>query len=254
MSRILKTGETVAGGDKVAVYQMQTETRPSAKPQGITVERGIKSELEVLSEETQKILDEARKKAEEAAAKVLEEAYSKRDNLVNTAYEEADRIKISAREEGYQKGLERASSDIHAELDRLRQSVEEIRMQLSRFERETEEKIAELALFIAEKILTKQMEEDNSVIAAIVEKAVLSERDKNEIIIHITDQSTKLIDQLEERLEPLRDKVSGTIKMKTEDEPPGYVRIETEEGIIDASVYTQLENLREQLAQLAGKE
>ena len=42
--------------------------------------------------------------------------------------------------------------------------------------------------------------------------------------------------------------------MKTEDEPPGYVRIETEEGIIDASVYTQLENLREQLAQLAGKE
>ena len=42
--------------------------------------------------------------------------------------------------------------------------------------------------------------------------------------------------------------------MKPEDELPGYARIETEEGIIDVSVYTQLENLREQLALLAGKE
>lgn len=254
MSRILKNGETIAGEDKVAVYQMQTETQPSMKPQGITAERGIKSELEVLSEETQKILDDTRKRAEDAAAKVLEEAYSKRDKLVNTAYEEAERIKTSAQEEGYQKGLERACSDMRAEFEQLSQSVEEIREQMSRFEQETEEKIAQLALSIAEKILTKRMEEDNSVIVAMVEKAVLSERDKNEIIIHITDKSMKLIDQLEQRLEPLRDKVSGTIKMKTEDEPPGYVRIETEEGIIDASVYTQLENLREQLAQLAGKE
>lgn len=238
----------------MAAYHMETESKPSTKPQGITVERGIRSEMEILTEETQRILEDARRNADKAAAKVLEEAYATRDKLVNNAYEEAERIKTCAKEEGYQKGLEQACQEVRTELDSFRESVEEIKSQLLQYEQETEGKITHLALAIAEKILTKRMEEDNSVIADMVQKAVLSERDKSEIVIHITDKSTKLIDQLEQRLEPLRDKVSGTIKMKTEDEPPGYARIETEEGILDASVYTQLENLKEQLAQLAGKE
>ena len=172
----------------------------------------------------------------------------------DTAYEEAERIKKNAQEEGYRKGIEQSCGEIAAELATLRQSVEEMGQQLAVYEQETEDKIIKLTLDVAEKILTRRIEDDNTIIADIVEKAVLSERDKNDIIIHITDKSSKLVDNLEQRLEPLREKVSGTIKMKPEDEPPGYARIETEEGIIDVSVYTQLENLREQLALLAGKE
>lgn len=251
---MLKTEQTVAGGEKVAVYQTQTESQSSMNQQNGARERGIKSELELLSEEKQKILDAAKSQAEKFAAGILEEAYSKRDKLVNTAYEEAERIRKNAEEAGYQKGIEQSCQEIEAELAALKQSVEEIRQQMAVYEQETEEKIVTLSLSMAEKILTKKMEDDGAVIADMVEKAVLSERDKSEIIIHITDQSSRLIDQLEQRLEPLKEKISGTIKLKPEDEPPGYARIETEEGIIDASVYTQLENLREQLALLAGKE
>ena len=252
MSRVLKTGQTVAGGAKVGVYQPQIEVQPSQEQQN--GERTIKSELELLSEEKQKILDTARSQAEKFAAGILEEAYSKRDKLVNTAYEEAERIKKNAQEEGYRKGIDQSCGEIAAELATLRQSVEEMGQQLAVYEQETEDKIIKLTLDVAEKILTRRIEDDNTIIADIVEKAVLSERDKNDIIIHITDKSSKLVDNLEQRLEPLREKVSGTIKMKPEDEPPGYARIETEEGIIDVSVNTQLENLREQLALLAGKE
>lgn len=254
MSRVLKTGQTVSEGNKVAVSQMQTEARPSMNQQDGVRERGVRSELELLSEEKQKILDAARDQAEKFAAGILEEAYFKRDKLVNAAYEEAERIKKSAHEEGILKGIEQSRGEIRTELANLRQSVAEMGEQLASFEQETEEKVTELSLAVAEKILTKRMEDDNAVIVDMVEKAVLSERDKSLLIIHITDKSARLTDQLEQRLEPLREKLSGTIKMKTEDEPPGYVRIETEEGIVDASVYTQLENLREQLALLAGKE
>lgn len=233
---------------------MQTESQPSMNLQDGTRERGIRSELELLSEEKQKILDIARNQAEKLAAEILEEAYFKRDKLVNAAYEEAERIKKNAHEEGILKGIEQSQGEIGTELASLRQSVEEMGRRLAAYEQETEEKITELSLAAAEKILTKHMEDDNAVIVDMVEKAVLSERDKSLLIIHITDKSARLIDQLEQRLEPLREKLSGTIKVKPEDESPGYVRIETEEGIIDASVYTQLENLREQLALLAGKE
>ncbi|MFR2848482.1 MAG: hypothetical protein ACLTC4_15730 [Hungatella hathewayi] len=76
MSRVLKTGQTVAGGAKVGVYQPQIEVQPSQEQQN--GERTIKSELELLSEEKQKILDTARSQAEKFAAGILEEAYSKR--------------------------------------------------------------------------------------------------------------------------------------------------------------------------------
>ena len=78
----------------------------------------------------------------------------------------------------------------------------------------------------------------------------MSERDKNEITVHLSDDSIALVEELERRLEPLRDRNGGYVRIRPEQQPPGYVQIETEEGIVDASVFVQLENLKRQLAEL----
>lgn len=63
-----------------------------------------------------------------------------------------------------------------------------------------------------------------------------------------------LVEVLEKRLEPLKDKMGGVLRIKPESRPPGFVQIETEEGIVDASLDVQLDNLKRQLTALTSQE
>ena len=113
--------------------------------------------------------------------------------------------------------------------------------------------IVELSLDIAGKILEKRIEEDSGEMAELVKKAIQSERDKKKIDIHISAKALELAEALEKELEPLQEKYGGTIKVKKEECPLDRVRIETSDGILDASVFRQLEQLKCQLASLEGQ-
>ena len=89
--------------------------------------------------------------------------------------------------------------------------------------------------------------------AELVKKAIQSERDKKKIDIHISAKALELAEALEKELEPLQEKYGGTIRVKKEECPPDRVRIETSDGILDASVFRQLEQLKCQLASLEGQ-
>ena len=107
---------------------------------------------------------------------------------------------------------------------------------------------------MAEKILRKKVEYDEAELADMVAGAVLSERDKENITVHIPEDAVGLVEALEKRLEPLRDKMGGVLRIKTESRPPGFVQVETEEGIVDASLDVQLDNLKKQLMALNSRE
>ena len=180
----------------------------------------------------------------------MEDAYAQRDKIVNTAAKQAEHIKEEARKEGYEAGIAEAGTEIASQLSDIRSCVKDIEEQMGQQARELQEQLAGISLKIAEKILCKALKEDDAAIAELVERAVLSERDKRNIVVHLSDRSLELVEALEKKLEPLREKNDGFLRIKTEDQPPGYVQIETEEGIVDASVFVQLENLKAQLAAL----
>lgn len=48
--------------------------------------------------------------------------------------------------------------------------------------------------------------------------------------------------------------MGGVLRIKPESRPPGFVQIETEEGIVDASLDVQLDNLKRQLTALTSQE
>ena len=204
----------------------------------------------LISEEKRKILEHARSQAEQSAARILEEAYAQRDKIVNTALAEAERLKKQAEEEGYEDGINRAEADISTGLVRIGQAVEQAGRRLEEHSEEIKAGITEIALMIAEKILQREVDAGRAGLADLVEQAVLSEWDKNEITVHLSDDSIALVEELERRLEPLRDRNGGYVRIRPEQQQPGYVQIETEEGIVDASVFVQLENLKRQLAEL----
>lgn len=255
LSRILKSGQTVTGSHRVGVYQSQ----PADKPGGGYLEKEEKARDEIktgyalISEEKRRILEHARHQAEQSAAEILEEAYAQRDKIVNTASEEAERIRRQAGQEGYEAGLWQSEEEIAAMLAELGGSIEEIRTQAVEGIQKIEDKTADMSLLIAEKILKKRVEEDSTEIAEMAREAVYSVRDQSNIVVHVSGRSLKLIELLEEKLEPLRENAGRSVRIKPEDQPPGYVRVETDEGITEASLFVQLANLKQKLAELDGQ-
>ena len=255
--RVIKSGQTVLGERRVPAYQMPGPSADQAETANGEPETAVQEAADgsipryaLISEEKRKILEHARSQAEQSAARILEEAYAQRDKIVNTALAEAERLKKQAEEEGYEDGINRAEADISTGLVRIGQAVEQAGRRLEEHSEEIKAGITEMALMIAEKILQREVDAGRAGLADMVEQAVLSERDKNEITVHLSDDSIALVEELERRLEPLRDRNGGYVRIRPEQQQPGYVQIETEEGIVDASVFVQLENLKRQLAEL----
>ena len=113
--------------------------------------------------------------------------------------------------------------------------------------------LIELSLAMAEKILHKHIEEDENELQELARAVVMSEKDKKHISLQVSDHMMQLIDRMDQELEPVRERYQNTIKVKGVPMPPGTCRVETEDGIIDASVDVQLENLREQLELLRNE-
>ena len=252
MSRILKPAQTVAGSHMVRLYQpVQEAGAQTGQESGVSEPPDPEQDqggrrYALISEEKRKILEHARNQAEQAAARILEEAYAQRDNIVNTARDEAGRIREQARQEGYGQGLRQALDDIGQDIDGIRSSVEKVGAEFSGFEQRLGSRIADLSFMMAEKILRKKVECDETELADMIEKAVLSERDKENITLHMPAQAVKL-----------RDKNSGsggTIRIKAEERPLGFVQVETEEGIVDASLDVQLDNLKKHLLALESRQ
>ena len=74
----------------------------------------------------------------------------------------------------------------HQAADRLGQGLEE-------FKRQMNERVAGLAFMMAEKILRKKVEYDEAELADMVAGAVLSERDKENITVHIPEDAVGLV-------------------------------------------------------------
>ena len=255
--RVIKSGQTVLGEGRVPAYQMTGPETAQAEEISGEPGNGAREAADgavpryaLISEEKRKILEHARNQAEQSAARILEDAYAQRDKIVNTALTEAERLKQQAEEHGYEDGINRAEADISEGLKKIGWSVEQAGRQLEEYSEEIKARITEMALVIAEKILQREVGAGAEGLADLVEQAVMSERDKNEITVHLSDDSIALVEELERRLEPLRDRNSGYVRIRPEQQQPCYVQIETEEGIVDASVFVQLENLKRQLAEL----
>ena len=110
-----------------------------------------------------------------------------------------------------------------------------------------------MSFMMAERILRKRVEEDETEMLDLIEQAVLSERDKKSITVHVPARASGLVEELEQRLNPLMGKNGSSLRIKTEDRPAGFVQVETEEGIVDASLDVQLTNLKKQLTALEGR-
>lgn len=246
LSKIIKSEETIPGMCRVELYkESSTDKEPEKEPR--KEYRHAASGITCVNEEVERIYEEARQRAAQEAAKLLENAYAKRDKIVNTAEEDVKRIKERAHEEGIIKGMEQAVSMLSDTLAGMSRGLEQIKTAQEQNEEALENEVVNLSLNVAEKILHKRLQEDQTDMLKLAKDAVLMEKDKKNINLHVSMQMMEFVDALDRELEPVREKYQSVIKVKADELPEGSLRIETSDGIIDASVFVQLENLREQL-------
>lgn len=243
MSKIIKSDEAVLEDFRVNLYHIKDVEEPEKEPEAVGEEE-YRKKYELISKEKKQILEHARIQAKQSASKILEDAYAQRDKIVNTAETEAKRLKEAARNEGYEEGIRESKKFVEERLKVLNQEIDGInRVQKDMFD-EFNRDILDIAFNMTEKILKKTLEKDEKALLELVKSVLREEVGKSDLTVHLSNRAYKMFEELEQQLDPIREQSGRNINIKKEDIPYGDIKIETDEGIVDASISVQLENLK----------
>ncbi len=162
-------------------------------------------------------------------------------NLVSRAQEEAETIKKSAFEEGYRKGLEQANSDIEA----FKKSFSEFMNAPKDVFEYIAPDILEISVDIAKKIIKKEVESDPQVLVnTIVDVLKTVSKSEPKINIRVKPQAVQFI---KDTLPNITYEYGIDAKVNIIADPSieeGGCIFQTNNGIVDASIDTQLEIIK----------
>ena len=165
-------------------------------------------------------------------------------NLVSRAQEEAENIKKSAFEEGYRKGLEQANADI----DAFRKSFSEFMSAPKNVFEFIAPDILEISVDIAKKIIKKEVESDPQVlINTIVDLLRTVSKSEPKINIRVKPQAVQFI---KDAIPDITYQYGIDAKINIIADPSieeGGCVFQTNNGIVDASIDTQLEIIKKAL-------
>lgn len=194
-----------------------------------------------------KLLDDAMDKA-----KVLyDDARSKAKKIIDDAYTDADTIRETARQEGYNQGLEDGNmeamkrADIY--LEKLQQEqntlMEENNKTLEETLQDAGVKIIDVACLLIEKLTGILVNDYKPVMLHMINSALSEAETSKRIIIKVSEDNYKYIADNYERIQGASNpgisiEIFGDSKLDTQN-----CIIESENGIIDLSMDVQVKNL-----------
>lgn len=165
-------------------------------------------------------------------------------NLISRAQEESENIKKSAFEEGYRLGLEKANSD-----------MEKFRSEMSNFMNATKEvfeyiapDILEISVNIAKTIVKKELDSDpQAIINTIIDILKTVSKSEQKITIRVKPQAVQFI---KDTIPNITYQYGIDTKINIISDPSiedGGCILQTNNGIVDASVNTQIEIIKQAL-------
>ena len=167
-------------------------------------------------------------------------------NLVSRAQEESEMIKKSAFEEGYRCGLEKAEAD----LNNFREKISEFMNAKKEVFEYISPDILEISVDIAKKIIKKELETDPQIILNIIVD-VLKTVSKSEPRVTIRTKP-QMVQFIKDTLPNITYQYGIESKINVLADPSvseGGCIVQTNNGIVDASIETQLEIIKKALTQ-----
>lgn len=165
-------------------------------------------------------------------------------NLISRAQEEADTIKETAAKEGYRAGIEQAEVDISA----LRAKIADFVSAKKEVFEYIAPDILEISVDIARKIIKKEVEQDPQIILdSIVEVMRTISKEESRITVKVNPLQVDLVKtELPEYISSMGVDAKITVLADDTVEEGGCI-LNTNNGIVDASLDTQLDIIREAL-------
>lgn len=168
-------------------------------------------------------------------------------NLVSRAREEADSIREAARNEGYQAGLEQAQ----AEIQQVRESFEMFMSAPQAVYEQIAPDILQISVDIAQKIIKKETEEDPQVlINTIVDVLKGLSKEENKISLRVNPVQVDVIKQQIPEILNIAGLDAKVSVLADEEVTEGGCLVTTANGIVDATIETQLSIIYEALKEV----
>ena len=156
-----------------------------------------------------------------------------------------------AQKEGYQQGMEDGIQKGYSEMaDILSHAKEIVALSKQDYEKQIESAepvILELAIKVAEKIIGLELKETNDTFLSIVKRTIKQARDNREVQLHIHPIQYPFILSQKEELEAIFPKNTDFYIYPDEDLSENSCIIESENGRIDASIDSQLQEMKAKL-------
>lgn len=197
----------------------------------------------------------------EMANNILEEAQKTRERMLVDIMEESKRLEKEAYENGYRQGFDNGIEDAKKEvyeniipnanleasniINNAHEILKNANSEYNNYLEDKKEEIVDLAFSIAEQILKRKIEVDNS-ISDIVDEAIKDAKGENSLLIRANALD---VDELKSNID--RWKISKGIRdgiFVIEDNiDRGNVIIEKDSGIIEAGIEVGLRKIKESL-------
>jgi flagellar assembly protein FliH len=251
LSNIIKA-EYVVFDNRINKQVNQTKKPEQPEPEVISTPR---EDLYEIYNQREIILKEASEEASRIVNAAKRNALTEIAECKKRGYEEGYNAGMEiGKNKGYAEGYEAAKINIIEELNTKNEVIlKELADMMEKIEEEKEEIISryekglsKLAVDIAEKIIRQKIETNSNVISGIIKNVIKDYRNSEWIKIYISGKDDVISVQADKELINELNKISNDVKFEiSEDLEEGSVIVETPDNVVDASINTQLKNLKE---------
>ncbi|WP_242968877.1 FliH/SctL family protein [Marasmitruncus massiliensis] len=238
---MIKQGQVAKSDQVVLIPDIQIQ-KPKAQEQAEEP-----SEPQISFEELyEQTVSEARQEAERVSKEILKLAHSEHDVLIKQAEEDAERIRAEAYREGLERGRQEKREELRTAIENTNRAIQQIELENVQYMHLYEEELKNLAVDVASRILRKRITPDGHELAELVKAAINSVKDADWITVELSERMPGLLSFLESELKESRTNAEIVAK----DLPEDTCIVKTSDGNIDASVTTQLRNVKEYFDQV----
>lgn len=216
---------------------------------------GQSADLEVVFEENsqpEEIEITPQEKATLEAEEILNKARCDADQIINDALKQGDEIKAQAKSEAFDEAFAQKSEIISQTLTKLYDTMEKIETEENSFIEEYEKTVSSFAVSIASSILKHELRIDPLAMCDLVENAMSTIKDAKWAVLTLSNELVPLVELLQSEL---AEKCATIARLDVLGKPvsKGTCLIDSPQGIVDASIDTQLRNLLHRFSQIQQK-
>lgn len=175
--------------------------------------------------------------ASSKAREILQKAQQEAEEIIRKACEEREKERKGGYQQGYEEGLAQVT-----------EMLAKARVEYDQILKSSQHDVLNLAFKIAEKIIGKQLQMDQNLIMDIVAQALQAVRQSRQITIRVNPEDAKILKANREGF--VQALGTGRVVDFVEDKKieRGGCIIESEIGIVEAQLQTQLDRLRKVLS------